>query len=185
MTAICFDATLESRTELADSPTAMGAQCSVISRGLRFSIFPFPISALTHAAGAAERRDCKTNHGDGVDDSEAQQPRGGAGVPLALGGDAAVESEEGEDCAGGFVKELADGAPQYAQGDFGGAPESGVEALGHGTILVQNAWRRRSDWRVAGGWFYESKSRAPIPWWWSVSDKCCHLNRSMQHQPVR
>lgn len=164
MTAICFDATRESRTELADSPTAMGAQCSVISRGLRFSIFPIPISALAHAAGAAERGDCETDHGDGVNDGEAQQPRGGAGVPLAPGGDAAVESEEGEDCASGFVKELADGAPHYAQGDFGGTPERGVKALGHGTILVQNAWRRGSDWRAAGGWFYDSKSKAPIPW---------------------
>ena len=72
-------------------------------------------------------------------------------MPLAPGGNAAIQSEEGEDCAGGFVKELADGAPHYAQSDFGGTPEHGVEALGHGTILVQNAWRRGSDWRAAGG----------------------------------
>jgi hypothetical protein len=69
---------------------------------------------------------------------------------LAPGGDSAVESEEGEDCAGGFVKELADGAPDRAQGDFCGVPESGVEARSHGVILVQNAWRRGSDWWAAG-----------------------------------
>jgi hypothetical protein len=143
---MCFDATLESRTALADSPTGIGAQCSVISRGLGFSIFPFPISALTHAAGATKRCECETNHGDGVNNGEAQEPRGGAGVPLAPDGDAAIQSEEGEDCAGGFVKELADGAPHYAQSDFGGAPESGVEARGHRTILVQNARRRGGDW---------------------------------------
>ncbi len=143
--AVWFDATFESRELLAGSRIGTGAQCLVISRDLRFSIFPFPISALTHAAGTAERRDRETDHGDCVNDGEAEQPRGRAGVPLSPGGDAAVERKEGEDCAGGFVKELAGGAPHCAQGDFGGAPESGVEALGHGTILVQIARRRGSD----------------------------------------
>jgi len=129
-----------------------------------FSIFYFPISALAHAPGAAEGRECETDHGDGVNDGKAQEPRGGAGVPLAPGGDAAVEREEGEDCAGGFVKELADGAPYRAQGDLGGVPESGVEARGHGTILVQNAWRRGRDWRGLGGRFSASNSKGPIPW---------------------
>src|SRR5271155_4570813 len=139
---------------------AIGALCSLISRDLRFSIFPFPISTLTHAAGAAERRKCETDHRDGVNDGEAQQPRGGAGVPLAPGGDAAVEREEREDCAGGFVKKLADGAPHDAQGDFGGAPESGVEARGHGTILVQNARRCGSDWGTADGQVWREKIKS-------------------------
>ena len=105
---------------------------------------------LAHAPRTAKRRYCKTDHGDRVNDGEAQKPRGGAGVPLAPGGDAAIQSEEGEDCAGGFVKELADGAPHYAQGDFRGAPERGVEARGHWTILVQIARRRGRDWRGMG-----------------------------------
>jgi hypothetical protein len=105
-------------------------------------------------------------------------------VPLAPGGDAAVESEEREDCARRFVKELADGAPHYAQGNFGGAPESGVEALGHGTILVQNAWRRGSDCGWLGAGFTTASQKLRFHGSGSVSDNGCQLNRSMQHHPV-
>ena len=135
----------------------------------RISIFYFPISALAHAPGAAEGRECETDHGDGIYDCKAQEPGGGAGVPLAPGGDAAVESEEGEDCAGGFVKELADGAPDHAQGDLGGVPESGVEARGHGTILVQNARRRGVG--LAGAGFWPSAGKQMV-----LVEKHCRIN---------
>lgn len=112
----------------------MATRLAGVNRGEIFS---------SDAARAPEGGEGKDQHQDGVNESEAEEPGGGTAVPLAPGGDGSVDGEQAEESASGFMKELADGAPDDAKRDLDGVPQNGMKAGRHTRILVQNEGRGR------------------------------------------
>ena len=102
----------------------MATRLAGVNRGEIFS---------SDAARAPEGGEGKNQHQDGVNESEAEEP----------GGDGSVDGEQAEESASGFMKELADGAPDDAKRDLDGVPQNGMKAGRHTRILVQNEGRGR------------------------------------------
>jgi hypothetical protein len=69
----------------------------------------------SYFSGAAERRDGKECKDYGDDDGKGDEPVGGVAGPGAEGGVEPGDGEDSEDCAGHFVKELFEYAPETAE----------------------------------------------------------------------